>query len=116
LRTVDGRSITRATVRGQVTLLQFGAAAKDDALFWAELMYRALKNSGLSAFYVAPMQFDMGAYTVPVAVDPGFAAAEKFGMRTGVVLIDRLGKILYADISRNSQELVEALQQAGVWR
>lgn len=81
-----------------------------------ELTYRALRSGGLNVVYVAPMKFDTGGYTVPVALDPGFAVAGKFGMQSGTVLIDRLGKIAYtSDMSRNSQELVHALQKAGVW-
>ena len=56
-------------------------------------------------------------YTVPFAIDPDGNAAKKFGIAyAGTVLIDRLGKVVYADTSsRNWLELARALQKAGVW-
>lgn len=116
LKTVDGRTITRASLRGQVTLLSFGAAAQEDPLAAAEMTYRALRSSGLNVFYVAPTKFAAAGYTVPIAIDPGSAVAKEFGTREGLVLIDRFGKIAYTgDTSRGWHELAQALQQAGVW-
>jgi outer membrane lipoprotein-sorting protein len=112
LKTLDGKSITRATLLGQATLLQFGLG-NDDVLFQAELTYRALRGSRLNVVYIPPMKFDAGAYTVPVAIDPAFVVAGKFGLHSGAVLIDRFGKIAYAGSSQ--QELMRALQLAGIW-
>ena len=71
----------------------------------------------MNVIYVAPAQFMMGAYTVPVAIDRGAAVAGKFGILSGVVLIDRVGKIVYTGAMSGSshQELVQALQEVGVW-
>jgi hypothetical protein len=120
LTTLDGRIITRAGLRGQVTLLVFGAAAQEDPLASAEIVFRALRSSGLNVFYLAPMKFGAAGYTVPIAIDPGFAVAKEFGTQfcspsfcSGLVLIDRFGKIVYT--GDTSHELTLALQQAGVW-
>jgi hypothetical protein len=113
---VDGRTITRASLRGQVTLLAFGAAAQEGPLAAAELVFRALRSSGLNVLYVAPTKVAAAGYTVPIAIDPGFAVAKEFGTREGLVLIDRFGKIAYTgDTSRGWLGLAQALQQAGVW-
>jgi outer membrane lipoprotein-sorting protein len=74
LKTMDGRTTTRASLRGQVTLLAFGAAAQEDPLAAAELVFRALRSSGLNVFYVAPMKFAAAGYSVPIAIDPGSRA------------------------------------------
>jgi hypothetical protein len=46
LTTLDGRTITRAGFRGQVTLLVFGAAAKEDLLASAEIVFERLGAVG----------------------------------------------------------------------
>jgi len=94
------------------------------------MTYRSLKGSGLTAIYVQRQReqpsIDREAYTVPVAIDPDGNAAKKLGITSsGTVLINRLGKVAYADtLSRNSQDLVRALQKpacgepdrcAGAW-
>ena len=121
LKGVDGKAITGESLRGSMVLLQFSQRADDDALPFLEMTYRSLKGSGLAAIYVLGPRNrpDIGsqAYTVPVAIDPDGSAAKKFGIAsTGAVLIDRFGKVVYADTSsRNSLELARALQKAGVW-
>jgi len=115
LTTIDGKSISRAALPGQAILLQFGTGS-DQSLLPAELTFRALRARGLNVVYVAPRIFDTGGYTVPVAIDEGSAVAGKFGMRTGAVLIDQLGKIVFAgDTASDTHSLVQALRQAGVW-
>lgn len=54
---------------------------------------------------------------MPFAIDTDGSAGKKFGFSyQGTVLIDRLGKVLYATTSSvPSSEFVEALQKSGVW-
>ncbi|MBZ5727887.1 MAG: redoxin domain-containing protein [Acidobacteriia bacterium] len=122
LQGVDGQAITRANLRGSVVLLQFDPTANDDdARFRLEMTYRSLKGNGLTAIYILPQRNQPvtgnPGYSVPVATDPGGKAAKAFGIGyKGTVLIDRLGKIAYANTSSgDAVELVFALQKAGVW-
>lgn len=120
LKGTDGKLISSANLRGRVVLLHFGASSDDDALFSLEMIHRSLKGNGLTAYYVSTSR-DRGkpreAYTVPAAIDPDGNVAKKFGFsNAGMVVIDRSGKIVYGyRSSRNSLELVRALQAAGVW-
>ncbi|MGE5531589.1 MAG: TlpA family protein disulfide reductase, partial [Bacteroidota bacterium] len=116
LVTLDGKSITRAALKGQTILLQFGLGT-DDEMFPAELAYRALRGNGLHVVYVAPIRVNADNYSVPVAIDQRSAVAGKFGMHSGMVLIDRFGRIAYTGASSSSsyQGLAQALQDAGVW-
>jgi len=119
LKVADGTRITNAAWKGRAVLLYFGTSPASDSLLLLEMAYRAFKNNGLAAMYIARQ--DPGrlanAYTVPVASDPGGAAAKKFGISyEGMVLIDPLGKIAYADSSsRNSTELIAAMRAIGIW-
>jgi peroxiredoxin len=120
LKGVDGRLISSSALRGQVVLLQFGSSSSADALLGFEMMYRSLKASGLTAIYVLNSQ-DRGkvseAFTMPLAIDADGTVAKKFGIsNNGMVLINRLGKIVYAyGLDQNSVELVQALRTVGVW-
>jgi cytochrome c biogenesis protein CcmG, thiol:disulfide interchange protein DsbE len=120
LKGIDGERMSSATLKGRPILLQFGPSADSESLLLLEMIYRALKINGLAAIYVVP-QRGLGnaneAYTVPVATDGDGNAAKKFGVSyTGMILIDRSGKVAYADASsRNSTELVRALKAVGAW-
>jgi outer membrane lipoprotein-sorting protein len=115
----DGTSISGASLRGRVVLLQF-ADPVDDALFPLEMMYRSLKDHGLAAFCVLPPHAGNkidGSYTVPVASDSDGKLAKQFGVanRT-IVMIDRSGKIAYVGSTISaSGELAQALKSAGAW-
>jgi outer membrane lipoprotein-sorting protein len=120
LKGAGGQAITGVSLRGSMVLLQFSERPEDDTLPFLEMTYRALNGKGLTAFYVLrDRRLDTGshAYTVPVAIDSNGSAAKQFGIgHTGTVLIDRLGKVVYADTSSQSWlELARALQKAEVW-
>jgi outer membrane lipoprotein-sorting protein len=121
LKGLDGKTITGASLRGKMVLLQFGARADDDAMPVLEMTYRSLKGNGLTAIYVLPARSrpDAGspAYTVPVMIDSDGSAAKRFGITYGgTILIDRVGKVVYADpSSRNWLELARVLQKEGLW-
>lgn len=121
LQGADGKTISNASLRRHMTLLQFSQRPDDDALLFLEMTYRSLKGKGLAAFFVLPPRNRPGtgteAYTVPVATDSKMSVAKKFGLSyKGMVLIDSDGKIAYVGTTiGNSQELARELQAAGVW-
>jgi len=121
LKGMDGKAVSSAVLRGRTVLLHFGAAGDDESIFFLEMTYRSLKGNGLTAVYVlAPRdrpRAGVDGYTVPMATDSDGSVAKKFGIAyKGTVVIDRFGKIVYADTGvRNSLEFVRALQKAGVW-
>jgi hypothetical protein len=121
LKSLDGQPITSASLRNNMVLLQFGGSPESSGLAIVEMLYRSLKSKGLIAYYVMPMKLPPGKasqnYSVPVAIDADHAVAARFeaGL-TGTVLIDREGKVVYADsTSSNWLGLSNALQEAGVW-
>jgi hypothetical protein len=104
-----------------MVLLQFSASAEDDAMPFLEMTYRSLQSNGLTAIYVLPPRSHPAAgsltYTVPVMIDSDGSAAKKFGItHGGTILINRVGKVVYADTSsQNWQELARVLQREGLW-
>lgn len=117
LQSSNGETLSSAVLKGRAILLQFGPVEDTAALFWLEMMHRALRDRGLTAVYVCPSARRSGEFTVPIAADRGKAVARSFGVSySGMVLIDRNGKIAYADASiRNIEALHRALQAIGIW-
>lgn len=117
LKTTGGTLLTNATVKGTPVLLQFGHTWDDPGLLVLELMHRSLSSRGLLIYHVVPRDEGNPPGTVPVAYDPGGSVAREFGIITnGMVLLDRQGKIAYADAgSRSNVDLAKALQATGVW-
>jgi hypothetical protein len=120
LKGADGNLINGASLRGNLLLLHFSPHMDDKMLVFAEMAHRSLAGKGLTTLYVLPSRRrpDTGSlsHTVPIAFDDG-TLAKAFGVTsTGTVLIDRLGKVLFVDISYGDWlKLAHVLEKEGVW-
>lgn len=117
----DGKPIRGASLRGRPVLLFFGRSDDDETLLLIEMMQRALKLSGLYVIFASeggrldrPLP---AAYSFIHAIDHDRVAAKKFGIGyKGLVLIDRDGRVAYAEPqTRNALDLTRQLQAIGLW-
>ncbi|MDR3701382.1 MAG: redoxin domain-containing protein [Candidatus Sulfopaludibacter sp.] len=127
---LQGNPYSTKSLSGHVAVIRFGSFYSDADTSFVELLHRALAPKGVIVWDVitgrtSGLQSEVQrlGYTMPMlAASPSTtAAALGFGngVLTGVVVLDRSGKVVYHSNGMTGttlqQDVVTALRDAGVW-